>query len=276
MSPRTVRECRHDNLTTVTTLGVTGWRRWRGLPLAPAESVVSLVATLSGQSLASVRDLYKREETCEYSFGFVFFPSGMTTHSYATRLAGLTGRFGLSSPAADQRPAAALREAPPNSDGSEGNDLTTQLTWAVENLLLRYRFATHHPRRKCRTPQCRAVVMTAFSDGPRRHLRRPKPRPAHGSEDKDSLFGQLTLPNHPGIPQHQRAGFALAALSLVACAVLALAWQDSAVMRPLPKASSTALAGHFLAPGATAVPPPRAIIPEASPTLQEASSTALA
>ena len=110
---------------------VTGWRRWRGLPLAPAESVVSLVATLSGQSLASVRDLYKREETCEYSFGFVFFPSGMTTHSYATRLAGLTGRFGLSSPAADQRPAAALREAPPNSDDSEGNDLTTQLTWAA-------------------------------------------------------------------------------------------------------------------------------------------------
>ena len=36
-----------------------------------------------------------------------------------------------------------------------------------------------HPRRKCRTPQCRAVVMTVFSDGPRRHLRRPKPRPAH-------------------------------------------------------------------------------------------------
>ena len=118
--------------------------------------------------------------------------------------------------------------------------------------------------------------MTAFSDGPRRHLRRPKPRPAHGSEDKDSLFGQLTLPNHPGIPQHQRAGFALAALSLVACAVLAHAWQDSAVMRPLPKASSTALAGHFLAPGAKAVPPPRAIIPAASPTLPEASSTALA
>ena len=93
---------------------------------------MSLVATLSGQSLASVRDLYKREETCEYSFGFVFFPSGMATHSYATRLAGLTGRFGLSSPAADQRPAAALREAPPNSDDSEGNDLTTQLTRAAE------------------------------------------------------------------------------------------------------------------------------------------------
>ena len=105
-------------------LHVTGWRRWRGLPLAPAESVVSLVATLSGQSLASVRDLYKREETCVYSFGFVFFPSGMATHSYATRLAGLTGRFGLSSPAADQRPAAALREAPPNSDGSEGKFVT--------------------------------------------------------------------------------------------------------------------------------------------------------
>ena len=91
---------------------------WRGLPLAPADSVVSLFATLSGQSLASVRDLYKREATCEYSFGLVFFPSGMATHSYATRLAGLTGRFGLSSPAADQRPAAALREAPPNSDDS--------------------------------------------------------------------------------------------------------------------------------------------------------------
>ena len=68
---------------------------------------------------------YKREETCEYSFGFVFFPSGLATHSYATRLAGLTRRFGLSSPAAYQRPAAALREAPPNSDDSEGNDLTT-------------------------------------------------------------------------------------------------------------------------------------------------------
>ena len=77
---------------------------------------MSLVVTLSGQNLASVHDLYKQEVTCEYSFGLVFFPSGMATHSYATRLAGLTGQFGLSSPAADQRPAAALREAPPNSD----------------------------------------------------------------------------------------------------------------------------------------------------------------
>ena len=91
-----------------------------GLPLAPAESVVSLVATLSGQSLASVRDLHKREATFEYSLGVVFLQSGMATHSYATLLAGLTWWFGLSSPAADQRPAAALREAPPNSDGSEG------------------------------------------------------------------------------------------------------------------------------------------------------------
>ena len=47
-------------------------------------------------------------------------------------------------------------------------------------------------------------------------------------------------------------------------------------MRPLTKASSTALAGHFLASGATAVPPPRAIIQVASPTLPEAISTALA
>ena len=130
--------------------------------------------------------------------------------------------------------------------------------------MLCFCFATHHPRRKCRTPQCSAVVMTAFSDCLRRHLRRPKPRPAHGSEDKAPLFGQLTLPNHPGIPQHQRAGFALAALSLVSCAVLAHAWQDSAVMRPLTEASSTALAGHFLAPGAPAIPPP--IIPAARPT----------
>ena len=106
-------------------LSVTVWLQWRWLPLAPAESVVSLVATLSGQSLASVCDLYKRKATCEYSFGLVFFPSGMATHSYATSLAGLTGRFGLSSPAADQRPAAALREAPPNSDGSKGNDSDT-------------------------------------------------------------------------------------------------------------------------------------------------------
>ena len=105
-------------------VAVTGWRRWRGLPLAPAESVVSLVATLSGQSLASVRDLYKRKATCEYSFGFVFFPSGMATYSYATRLAWLTGRFGLSLPAANQLPAAALREAPPNSDGSKGKLLS--------------------------------------------------------------------------------------------------------------------------------------------------------
>ena len=85
---------------------------------------MSLVATLSGPSLESFCDLYKREAYCEYSFGFIFFPSGMATHSYATQLAGLTGRFGLSLPEADQRLAAALREAPPNS----GNDLTTQLT----------------------------------------------------------------------------------------------------------------------------------------------------
>ena len=40
----------------------------------------------------------------------------MATHSYATWLTWLTWLFGLSSPAADQRPASALREAPPNSD----------------------------------------------------------------------------------------------------------------------------------------------------------------
>ena len=37
-------------------------------------------------------------------------------HSYVTRL---VGRLGLTSPAADQRPAAAPREAAPNFDGSE-------------------------------------------------------------------------------------------------------------------------------------------------------------
>ena len=78
-----------------------------------ADSVAPLVASLSGQNLASVHDLYKREATCEYSFGFVFFPSGMSTHSYATRFA---ERMGLASPLADQRPAAAQREATPNSD----------------------------------------------------------------------------------------------------------------------------------------------------------------
>ena len=96
----------------------------------------------------------------------------------------------------------------------------------------------------------------AFLDCPQRHLRRQKPLPAHGSKGKASLFSQLTLPNHPGIPQHQRAGFALKALSLVACAVLAHAWQDSEVMQPLTKASSTALARHFLASGATVKPQP--------------------
>ena len=102
--------------------------------------------------------------------------------------------------------------------------------------------------------------MTAFSDSHRRHLRRTKPRPAHGSEDK-SLFGQLILPNHPGIPQHQRVGLAPAALLLVACA----AWQDSSVMRPLTEASSTALAGHFLASGAPAIPPSAAPGPSPRP-----------
>ena len=101
--------------------------------------------------------------------------------------------------------------------------------------------------------------MTAFSDSPQRHLRRLKPQPAHGSEYKASLFCQLMLPNHPGIPQHQRAGFALAALLLVACAVLAHAWQDSVVMLPCTEASSTALTGHFLASCAPAIPP--SIIP---------------
>ena len=74
---------------------ITGWpgRRWCGLPLEPAESVASLVASesLSVQNLASIHDLYKREATGEYSFGFVFFLffscPGMSTHSYATRLA---------------------------------------------------------------------------------------------------------------------------------------------------------------------------------------------
>jgi len=48
---------------------VTGWRRLRGLPLVLVDSVASLVASLSGQNLASGHDLYKREATCEYSFG---------------------------------------------------------------------------------------------------------------------------------------------------------------------------------------------------------------
>ena len=56
---------------------VTGWRRWRGLPLAPIDSVASLVAPLSGQNLVSVRDLYKQEATSEYSFSLVFSLSGM-------------------------------------------------------------------------------------------------------------------------------------------------------------------------------------------------------
>ena len=102
---------------------VTGWQWLRGLPLALVDSVVSLFAPLSGQNLVSVRDLYKREATSEHSFGFVFFPSGMASHSYLTRLA---VSLGSASPPADQRPAAAQRRAPPNSDGSEDNDLTTQ------------------------------------------------------------------------------------------------------------------------------------------------------
>ena len=101
---------------------VTGWRLWHGLLLELAESVVSLVASLSGQNLVSVHDLYKQEGTCEYSFGLVFFQSGMATHSYATRLAWLTRWFSLSLPVVYQRPEAALREAPPNSDVSEGNE----------------------------------------------------------------------------------------------------------------------------------------------------------
>ena len=52
--------------------GVTGWRRKRGLPLAPVDSVASLVGPLGGQTLVSVRDLYKRETISEKSFGFVF------------------------------------------------------------------------------------------------------------------------------------------------------------------------------------------------------------
>ena len=93
---------------------VTGRWRLRGLPLEPADSVVFLVASLSGQNLASVHDLYKREATCEYCFGFVFSPSGMSSHPYLTRLA---VALGSASPPADQRPSAAQREAPPNSDG---------------------------------------------------------------------------------------------------------------------------------------------------------------
>ena len=50
----------------------------------------------------------------------------------ATWLAWLTGLLGLSLPAANPLPAAALREAPPNSDDSNGNELMTQLMRAAE------------------------------------------------------------------------------------------------------------------------------------------------
>ena len=95
---------------------VTGCLRLRGLPLALVDSVVSRVAPPSGQNLVSVRDLYKQEATSEYSFGLVFFQSGMSSHSYLTRLA-VSLRSAL--PPTDQQPAAAQRRAPPNSDGSE-------------------------------------------------------------------------------------------------------------------------------------------------------------
>ena len=50
------------------------WRRPRGLPLPAVDSVLPLVASLSGQNLVSVHDLYyMREATCDYNFGFVFF-----------------------------------------------------------------------------------------------------------------------------------------------------------------------------------------------------------
>ena len=119
---------------------VTGWRRLRGLPLAPVDSVASRVAPLSGQNLASVRDQYKREATSEYSSGFDSFPSGMSTHSYATRW---SARFGLASPAADQRPAAAQRGAPPNSDGSEGSDPTAQSSRATANEFEKLKTSPH-------------------------------------------------------------------------------------------------------------------------------------
>ena len=110
--------CRVQWVVWFAGVGVTGWQQCRWLQLEQAESVVSLVATLSGQNLTFVHDLYKRKATCEYSFGFLFSPSGMATHSYATRLARLTRLFGLSLPAANQLPAAVLRKAPPNSDDS--------------------------------------------------------------------------------------------------------------------------------------------------------------
>ena len=66
---------------------VTGWQWLCWLPIAPVDSVASLVTPLSGQNLVSVRDLYKREPTSECSFGFVFFQSGMSSHSYLTLLA---------------------------------------------------------------------------------------------------------------------------------------------------------------------------------------------
>ena len=70
-------------------VSVTGWRRLCGLPLlvAPVDSVAPLVASLGGQTPASVHDLYKREATCEYSFGFVVSTFRMSGHPHLTRFA---------------------------------------------------------------------------------------------------------------------------------------------------------------------------------------------
>ena len=64
----------------------------------------------------------------------------MSTHSYATRW---SARFGLASPAADQRPAAAQRGALPNSDGSEGSDHTAQPSRATANEFEKLKTSPH-------------------------------------------------------------------------------------------------------------------------------------
>ena len=111
---------------------VTGWRRLRGLPLAPADLVASLVASLvvsltSGQNLASVHDLlvYKREATCEYSFGFVFFLSpsavcNVQVESFLLAVTLLVSPWGshhlLPVPTSDPQQRSATRRHTPNSD----------------------------------------------------------------------------------------------------------------------------------------------------------------